>query len=283
MHLLIHAEILEDSSGIAIERANNLHTIGFLQRDYTLIPEELEPATETHDAYFLFQSKVDYPLTNAVWVLDGNADFPDSKIKEVIDSFKKRNYAQTWWLGEHSTPANVENALTKLGLTRIEADVPMMAADLTQMDFSELGVLSETKGLRVKRVSTEEELTKWLTVIHEVYQYPEAYIDALHYIFTIMMKDDRSALAQNFLAEIDGIPVGASSLSLCEGLAGLYYVCTKKESRGQGVGTAVTLAPMKEARERGYEVGILGASELGFGVYQRVGFKEYFKLQIYSG
>lgn len=283
MHLVIHADILEDSSGIAIEKANNLHTIGFLQRDYTLLPEELEPETETHDAYFLFQSKVDYPLTNAVWALNGDADFPDNKIEEVIDSFKNRNYTQTWWLGEHSTPANVEDTLTKLGLTRIEADVPMMAADLTQMDFSELDVLSETKKIEVRRVNTGEDLTRWLGVIHEVYQYPDAYIEALRYIFKVMVKDSRSALAQNFLAEIEDVPVGASSLSLCEGLAGLYYVCTKREARGQGVGTAVTLAPMREARERGYEVGILGASQLGFGVYQRVGFKEYFKLQIYSG
>lgn len=280
---MIHVDILEDSSGIAIERANNLHTIGFLQRDYTRLPEELKPATEIHDAYFLFQSKVDYPLTNAVWVLDKMADFPDSQIEEVVDSFKKRCYTQTWWLGEHSTPANVEDTLTNLGLTRIMADVPMMAADLTHMDFLELDVLSETKNLQVKRVSSDIELTKWLAVIHEVYQYPDAYIKALRYIFTAMMKDGQSALAQNFLAEMDGIPVGASSLSLCEGLAGLYYVCTKKEFRGQGVGTAVTLAPMKEGRDRGYEVGILGASELGFGVYQRVGFNECFKLQIFRG
>jgi ribosomal protein S18 acetylase RimI-like enzyme len=275
-------DILEDSSGVAIEHANSLHTIGFMKRDYTLLPEELEPTTETHDAYFLFQSKVDYPLTNAVWALDKNADFPDSQIKKIVDNFKKRNYAQAWWLGEHSTPANLENALTEYGLTRVVADIPMMAADLTHMDFSELDVLSETKLIQVKRVSTKEDLSKWLGVIHEVYQYPDEYIEALRYIFTARLKDGASSPAQNFLAEVERIPVGASSLSLCEGLAGLYYVCAKKEYRGQGIGTAVTLTAMKEGRVRGYEVGVLGASEMGYGVYQRVGFKEYFKLQIYG-
>lgn len=280
---MIHVDILEDSTGIAIEKANSLHTIGFMKRDYTLLPEELEAATETHDAYFLFQSKVDYPLTNAVWLLDKNADFPDSKVMEIIEFFKKRDYGQAWWLGEHSTPANVENALTENRLTRVMGDIPMMAADLTQMDFLELGVLSETKKIQVKKVSTREDLAKWLAVIHEVYQYSDEYIEALRYIFTARMKDGPSSPVHNFLAELEGVPIGASSLSLCEGLAGLYYVCAKKEFRGQGVGTAVTLAAMKEGRERGYEVGVLGASKLGFGVYQRVGFKEYFKLQIYGG
>jgi len=276
-------DILDDLTGIAIERANSLHTIGFLKRDYTLLPKELDAKTETHDAYFLFQSKVDYPLTNAVWVLDKDAEFPDDKIREIVNSFQKRDYAQTWWLGEHSTPPHLENALVKYGLTRVVADTPMMAADLTQMDFSELDILSQTKKIQVRRVNTEEDLAKWLGVIHEVYRYPEQYIEALRHIFTTTMKDGSSALAQNFLAEVEGVPVGASSLSLCEGLAGLYYVCTKQESRGQGVGTAVTLAAMKEGSDRGYEVGILGASQMGFRVYQRVGFKEYFKLQIYGG
>ncbi len=280
---MIHVDILEDSTGIEIERANSLHTIGFMKRDYTLLPEELEAATETHDAYFLFQSKVDYPLTNAVWTLNKDANLPDAKIEELVKFFQRRDFAQTWWLGEHSTPPHVETAVVKYGLTRVVADIPMMAADLTHMEFSELDVLSETKKIQVKRVSTGEDLSKWLAVVHEVYQYPNQYMDALHHIFTTRMKEGSSSPVQNFLAEVEAIPVGASSLTLCEGLAGLYYVCTKQESRGQGVGTAITLAAMKEGRERGYEVGILGASQMGFRVYQRVGFKEYFKLQIYGG
>ncbi len=280
---MIRRDILEDATGSVIERVNTLHTIGFMKRDYTLLPEELEVKTETHDAYFLFQSKVDYPLTNAVWALNKEAEFPDSKIKEIVSFFQKRDYAQTWWLGEHSTPPHLESALIKYGLTRVVADTPMMAADLTTMDFTELDVLFDTRKIQVRRVETADDLSKWLAVVHDVYRYPNEYMDALRYIFTAKMKDGASSLAQNFLAEVDGKPVGASSLSLCEGLAGLYYVCTKKETRGQGVGTAVTLAAMKHGSERGYEVGILGASEMGFGVYQRVGFKEYFKLQIYGG
>ena len=97
------------------------------------------------------------------------------------------------------------------------------------------------------------------------------------------MREGKSSNIQNFIAEIDEVTVGVSSLYLNEGLAGLYYVGTKEEERGKGVGTAVTLAAMQEAREREYEVGILGASKLGFSVYKRVGFKECYKMRICVG
>ena len=279
---MIRADILEDSTGVEIAKANDMHSIGFMKRDYTQLPDELEPRTETHDGYFLFHSKVDYPVMNAIMCLDADADFPDEKVKDIVDFYRRKDYPQLWWLGELSTPPNVADALIDRGLKRIEWEIPMMAADLTEMDFSELDNLMESKKLLVKRVSSNDDLTKWLAVIKEVYQYPDVMIEALRYIFQARLKDGHSSLVQNFLAEIKGRPVGASSLTLCEGLAGLYYVGTIKDFRGQRVGSAVTLAAMKEGRNRGYAVGILGASNLGFSVYQRVGFREYYKLHLYT-
>ena len=34
---------------------------------------------------------------------------------------------------------------------------------------------------------------------------------------------------------------------------------------------------MVDARALGYRIGILASSPLGFGVYSRIGFREYFK------
>ena len=281
--MIIKADILEDSSVLALAKANDLHTIGFMERDYTLLPEDLEPVTETNDAYFMFHAKVPSSMMNSVMCLDSNADFPDNLVKETAEFLRKRGYPQLWWLGEHSTPERVSESLVKCGLERIEWEIPMMAADLTRMDFSQLENISKTKNIQVRRVSTDDDLTKWLSVTQEVYKFADEFITALGHIYRTRMEEGDSASIQSFIAEIEGTPVGVSSLYLCEGIAGLYYVGTKKEYRGQGVGSAVTLAAMKEGRDRGFEVGILGASQLGFGVYQEVGFKEYYKLHLYVG
>ena len=50
------------------------------------------------------------------------------------------------------------------------------------------------------------------------------------------------------------------------------------EARQQGIGTALTLEPLREARETGYRIGILHPSEMGVGVYGRLGFEECCKL-----
>ena len=53
------------------------------------------------------------------------------------------------------------------------------------------------------------------------------------------------------------------------------------EARGRGVGAAITLAPLLEARHLGFHIGILQASHLGYNVYRRLGFQDFGKLGHY--
>ena len=78
-----------------------------------------------------------------------------------------------------------------------------------------------------------------------------------------------------YLGNIDGTPVATSELFLGGGVAGIHGVTTVPEFRGRGIGTAMTLSPIIDARRRGYAIGVLFSSEMAVGIYRRLGFQEY--------
>ena len=80
--------------------------------------------------------------------------------------------------------------------------------------------------------------------------------------------------------QIRGLPV-ARAVGVLTFSSLLAAEPTLPEARRQGIGAALTLAACRDACALGYRVGVLGSSEMGFGVYQKIGFREYCKLSAY--
>jgi GNAT superfamily N-acetyltransferase len=86
----------------------------------------------------------------------------------------------------------------------------------------------------------------------------------------------------SYLAFVHDQPAAVSTIFYRAGVAGIYSVATLKEWRGQGLGAAVTLHPLLDARAKGYRVGTLQSSVMGYKVYQHLGFKEVCRMNHYS-
>jgi ribosomal protein S18 acetylase RimI-like enzyme len=126
--------------------------------------------------------------------------------------------------------------------------------------------------LRIECVEDTAALRKWARAAILGFELPETNVEPWFELFAGLGFD---LPLRNYLGTVDGEPVATSELFLAEGVAGIYVVATVPEARRQGIGAAMTLAPLRDARAMGFRIGVLHSSLMGLGVYRRLGFREY--------
>jgi GNAT superfamily N-acetyltransferase len=180
----------------------------------------------------------------------------------------------SWLTKVGMSSAKINEILLAHGLTFKDSFATEMAVDLSQLPDE----LPTQPGLRIVPVNDECALKQWIHVASIGFKINEMFEKVWYDFFVDTIFDTRF---QTYLALLDGKPVGTSQLFLSESVAGIYNVTCVPEARGQGIGSAITLAPLLKAREMGYRMGVLQASQKGFNVYRRLGFQDFGKLSVY--
>ena len=81
---------------------------------------------------------------------------------------------------------------------------------------------------------------------------------------------------------VDDQPVTASLGFVDHGSISVFNVATVEERRGKGYGAAMTMKAVVDGRDRGCDVAFLQSSEMGYSVYQRLGFETIFEYQLWG-
>jgi ribosomal protein S18 acetylase RimI-like enzyme len=77
-----------------------------------------------------------------------------------------------------------------------------------------------------------------------------------------------------FVAYLGTEPVACAMTLVSHRVAGVFYVATVEHARRRGLGDALTRMAARAGFELGAEAAWLGASEMGAGLYRRVGFRD---------
>ena len=77
-----------------------------------------------------------------------------------------------------------------------------------------------------------------------------------------------------FVAYMGAEPVACAMTLVSHRVAGVFYVATVEHARRHGLGDALTRMAARTGFEMGAEAAWLGASEMGAGLYRRIGFQE---------
>lgn len=265
------SEILKDFSTPALVTAIEANSFEF----WPLLARL--PQAQLYDGpdMMRYVTGVPHPLFNGVTRARLVPEDLDAKIDETLTYFKSRRLPMMWWTGPSTRPADLGKHLQAHGLTHA-GDSPGMAADLLALNED----LPAPSGLTMERVGDVTTLKKWLHPLTVGFEFPGFAAKALFDLFADLGFDLHLPW-QNYVSWLKGEPVSCSSLFLAAGVAGIYNVATVPEARRKGIGAAMTLASLREARALGYRVAILHSSQMGLGVYERLGFEEYCTLSHY--
>jgi len=230
---------------------------------------------EETNEFFRYSTGIPFFLINAVIESQISSENVLQKIKENITFFNKRKVPFLWVIGPSSNPKNMGDLLIKNGFD-IDKQ-PGMACNLNNLDI-ERESLNNVEIIKVENAKT---LEVWNDVFLTGFELSKDLLSSFFYkTFSLMILSDTPS-ASGFLAYYDGKPISTSFVLYKAGVAGIYNVTTLKEGRGKGIGTAITLAPLKEAKSLGYQTAILHSSEMGLSMYKHMGFKEYCQIEWY--
>ena len=199
----------------------------------------------------------------------------ETLVKDALDHFRTLNIKKLSWLAEAGVPAQeIKKHLLTNGLTLRESFATEMAIDLSGLS----GDNPEPDGLEIVLVNDDKSLHQWIHVASVGFGVPsemeEVWFEFFNYAACHIP-------FQTYLGLLDGKPVATSQLCNSAGVAGIYNVTCLPEARKRGIGSALVLRSLLDARKVGMKIGVLQSSSMGYNAYRRLGFQNFGQLSVY--
>ncbi len=187
----------------------------------------------------------------------------------AVTYFAERRRPFSWWVGPADRPRTLGPVLERLGLERAETELAM-ALPLDSLADD----IRPVTGLEVRRVSSPAELATFAELSAANWTPPDQDVITFYRLASaaLLGPDCPQWL---YLGLLDGTPVATAEATVTEGTAGLYNIATLPRFRGRGIGSIMTWRPLRDARGRGCDLGVLQAAPDGVGIYHRLGFTEF--------
>jgi ribosomal protein S18 acetylase RimI-like enzyme len=197
----------------------------------------------------------------------------DARIDDVVDWFAQRQVPFVWRLGPSDQPPDLQDRLLARGFALDPDEMPGMAAPLADLPPIELPA-----GATIELVRDAGAFREWLDAMAAGFGMAPQIGDAYMAFASLGFGDELPT--RGLLARVDGRPVATALGVLAGDGIVIVNVATVPEERGRGIGRAVTLAAMHAGADAGAAIAVLESTEMGLGIYRRLGFEEYGRYRV---
>jgi ribosomal protein S18 acetylase RimI-like enzyme len=259
------ARIIQDQADPDVETALEVN------RCAALADMASGPGGEVHDEPGLFWclSGLPWDAFNVVGHCALSEAEIDERIVEKQSYYGSHGRPLVWWATEYTRPPDLVDRLLAHGFVH-RLTAPGMVSDLRELPASIL----VPEGTTIERVTDVPTLDAWVQTCLTGFGVSDANHGPALTLFTqLALVEDTEWHC--YLASLHGQPAASAGVLMTGGVAGIYWVGTVPEARRLSLGAAVTAAALHSARDRGYRLGTLTSSKLGYSMYQRLGFSDY--------
>jgi ribosomal protein S18 acetylase RimI-like enzyme len=224
---------------------------------------------DTHEIKYIFTKN----WFSRIFMANFKESDISTSIEQIASMIKKLNISASWYITPQSHPANLQKFLKFHGFTHKD-DWSAMAIDLKTTPES----FDIPEAMEIKEVLNLDELKTWTDILVKSFEFPEITQSYKKYFINAGLE---SLNSHYYLGFLNGKPAATGVLFDGEGAAGLFYIGTVPEARRQGIAKAMVCYLLSTAKKKGYPISVLQASEMGYPVYKKIGFKKYYTTKIY--
>ncbi len=186
----------------------------------------------------------------------------------VIDSFfRKHKVPWDWCITATAIDEDID--IKKLGFNLLY-QAPAMYLDLSNV--------LEIHTVNIKEAN--DDLHEWIGPVQE--GFPSADKGEGYRKLNVALQRIDEKKLRHFTAYYNNEVAASATLFLSDAAVMLHNLATKHKFKNRGIGTLLTLHMMSEAKKAGYQHCFLDASEEGFNLYTRLGFKIYAMTNAYK-
>lgn len=209
----------------------------------------------------------DYVLLNAVLETRTDPLPTPVAIEKLATRIIDRAGSCVWWVLPSASGTPLAQRLEKIGFSA-RPSWPGMAVRL-----DELVAAPAVSALELLRVESSDAFDDYMAAFDGSLSPGPGFSAAFRRAATVIGFEVDAPMA-HFVVRENGVPIACASFMEGGGAAGLYNVGTVEAARGRGIGAWVSTTALLHGQRRGYPIGVLQSSKLGYRVYQRLGFRE---------